>query len=240
MESIKDFLSVSYGSGDGYGYGSGYGYGDGYGYGSGYGDGDGSGSGDGYGYGSGDGSGYGSGDGSGYGSGYGSGDGSGDGYGSGSGYGSGVKSFCGRIVYLIDGVQTLIDDVRHGIASGYILKSDLTLQPCKIVKQGNVFAHGDSLRDAMSALFDKLCEDMTEEERIEEFWKCHNLADKYPGENFYDWHHKLTGSCDAGRKAFVDDHGIDLNEMYTVKEFVETCKNSYGGQIIRRLMDETD
>ena len=92
----------------------------------------------------------------------------------------------------------------------------------------------------MSALLDKLCEDMTEEERIEEFWKNHNRTDKYTGADFYDWHHKLTGSCDAGRKAFVDGHGIDLNKEYTVKEFVDTCKNSYGGNVIRRLLDGTD
>lgn len=61
---------------------------------------------------------------------------------------------------------------------------------------------------------------------------------KYPAREFYDWHHKLTGSCEFGRKSFAQDHGIDLDAgMYTAREFVEITKDAYGGEIVGRLKE---
>ena len=228
-EKIKAFLSVNSGSGSGSGSGDGYGYGDGSGDGDGYGDGSGSGYGYGSGYGSGDGYGYG------YGSGYGSGD--GDGYGSGYGYGSGIKSFCGESVYRVDGVNTLIHSVRGNVAHGAMLNSDLTITPCYIVKQDNTFAHGETLREAMEALRDKLFEDMPEDERIDTFLRETDFEKAYPTQYFYDWHHRLTGSCDMGRKQFARDHGVDLERgTMTLAEFLELTKDAYGGDVIRKIM----
>ena len=228
MEAIKQFLSVS----SGYGNGSGYGYG--YGSGDGSGDGNGSGSGYGSGYGYGDGSGYGSGDGNGSGSGYGNG--SGSGYGDGSGDGTYIKSINGNTVYRVDNVPTLIDHVHGNIARGRILLSDLTLSPCYVVKSGNLFAHGETLREAMQALNEKLFEDMPVEERIKAFIKAFPSDGKYPVKAFFDWHNRLTGSCEMGRKAFARDHGIDIeNGEMTVDEFIRLTRNAYGGEVIREL-----
>ena len=205
-ERIKTFLDPGSGSGSG----------DGSGYGSGYGDGDGDGPGDGSGCADG------------------SGDGAGCGYG--SGYGSGLKSYCGHPVYLIDDVQTIIRTVRGNVAKGEIVNSDLTTTPCFIVKQNQYFAHGNSLAEAMSALRDKLFEDMPEEERINAFIHEHALGVKYPCRDLYDWHHRLTGSCDMGRAQFARNHGIDVDaETRTVEEFIELTRHAYGGEVIRHL-----
>ena len=225
--------------------GYGYGYGDGYGYGYGDGSGYGYGSGDGYGYGYGDGSGDGYGDGSGDGSGLGSGDGSGDGSGLGSGDGSGlgssyvIRRFCGEDVYMIDGIPTMLGIVHGNIARGRVLLEDLTTKPCYVVKQGGVYAHGETLRAAMEALRDKLFEDMPEEERIAEFVKAHKWGKQYPSADYYDWHNRLTGSCDMGRSEFAKSHGYRLtdDELLTVEEFIDLTEGSYGGDIIRRLRE---
>ena len=212
-DKVKAFMSVSYG----YGYGSG--------------------SGDGPGYGSG--SGYGSGDGSGYGSGSGSGSGDGSGYGSGSGDGPGIKSFNGEKVYRIDGVNTLIHSVRGNTAHGEIVNDDLTLTQCYIVKQDGFFAHGETLREAMEDLRDKLFEDMPEDDRIEMFLSETDRGKTYPTQYFYDWHHRLTGSCDMGRKQFARDHGVDLEHgMMTLTEFLELTKDAYGGDVIRKVISK--
>jgi hypothetical protein len=224
-DRIKQFLNIGSGSGDGSG--SGYGSGDG------YGDGSGSGSGDGSGYGSGSGYGDGSGSGSGYGSGYGSG--SGSGYG--SGYGDGVKSINGNSIYVVDNIPTIITNVKGNIAKGFILHSDLSLTPCFIVKENNQFSHGNTLHEAFESLQEKLYDDSTEEERILKF-KEHfsDFSKKYSAKDLFIWHHVLTGSCKAGREAFCTDKGIDVdNDRFTVYEFIELTKNSYGGDIIRRL-----
>ena len=187
--------------------------------------------------GSGDGDGYGSGDGDGYGSGYGSGSGSGYGSGYGYGYGDGIKTFAGQTVHLIDNVQTIIDRVRGNIAKGRILMSDLTTKPCYIIKQNGMFAHGETLRDAQTAIVDKLFDGMSEEERIEAFVKEHKANTPYPNKDLYDWHHRLTGSCDMGRKAFVADHGLTLDGETTVEEFIRLTENAYGGSTIKKMKE---
>ena len=191
------------------------------------GSGSGSGSGDGYGYGYG----YGDSSGSGYGDGY------GDGYG--YGYGDGIKSFNGEPVYRIDGVNTLIHSVRGNTAHGAIVNEDLTLTPCYIVKQDGFFAHGETLREAMEDLRDKLFEDMPEDDRIEMFLSETDREKTYPTQYFYDWHHRLTGACDMGRKQFAQDHGVDLEHgMMTLTEFLELTKDAYGGDVIRKVISK--
>jgi len=245
METIKAridrFISSGSGSGSGDGSGSGSGYGDGSGsgsgsgYGSGYGYGDGSG----YGYGDGSGSGSGYGYGSGSGSGYGDGSGSGSGYGYGSGSGSGIKTFDGHQVYIIDGTQTLIDNVHGNVAKGHILRSDLTLVPCFIVKRDNLFAHGETLHGAYVALQDKLFEAYPEDVRIAKFKEQYPDFDKkVPAMELFVWHNRLTGSCEMGRRSFAYDHNINLdNDWFTVNEFIRLTENAYGGSIIKKLRD---
>ena len=243
MEKIKEFLAVNssdgygHGDGDGYGNGNGNGHGDGYGSGNGYSDGDGSGHGKCSGSVFGNGEGYGYGDGNGSGNGYSDGYGHGDGYGDGNGNGFGIKSINGETIYIIDGVYTLIDHVKGNVAKGRILKDDLTFEQCYVAKQDCYFAHGKTLREAMSALTDKLLEDMPEEERIAEFIKAHKWGEKYSAVDFYDWHHRLTGSCDMGRREFASSHGFKVteDELLTVEAFIELTKNSYGSTTNRKL-----
>ena len=230
-ERIEAFISSGDGSGDGSGYGSGYGYGSGFGSGSGYGDGSGCGSGDGSGYC------FGSGCGSGFGFGFGFGYGDGFGYGSGDGSG-GIKSYNCKSVYLVDGIQTIITAVKGNLAKGYIVNRDLTLTSCYIAENGNKFAHGKTLKEAVSALQDKILEDMSEEERVSAFMECHNYDGIYPVSDLYDWHHRLTGSCEMGRKQFAKDHGIDLDGEMSVKTFIELTKSAYGGEVIKQLEKE--
>lgn len=188
--------------------------------------------------------GYGSGSGFGGGSSFGSGSGFGSGYGSGNGFGncnnsdgdiSAIKSYNGQLVHNIDGVATIITFVRENIAKGFIVNEDMTLVQCYVARHGNTFAHGDTLKQAVAGLRDKMLEDMPVEERIEEFQKVFKDGVKYPATDFFDWHNKLTKSCLIGRETFVINHNIDLNCEMTVAEFIATCENYFGGEIIKKL-----
>ena len=237
-EQIKLFLS----SGSGSGSGSGDGYGDGSGSGSGSGHGSGSGSGYGYGYGSGygDGDGYGDGSGSGYGSGSGSGSGYGYGSGYGDGYGSGdgIKTFNGDKVYIIDDIPTIIKHIHDNVAKGYILNDDFTLTKTFVAKENGKFAHGETLHDAFASLQEKLYDDSTEEERIEAFKKHFpDFTKKVSAKELFYWHHVLTGSCKQGRLSFCINKGIDIEkDSFTIYEFIELTKESYNGDIIKKLL----
>ena len=195
-----------------------------------------SGSGSGYGDGDGSGSGAGSGFGSGFGYGYGSGSGDGDGSGTGYDSGDGIKKYDGEDVHMIDGVQTIITSVHGDVAKGFILQGDLTLTPCFIAKVDGCFAHGETVRQAVTDARDKAFEGLPQEERITAFLDAIKPNTEYPVMTLYDWHHRLTGSYEAGRKAFAKDHGIDLSADMTREAFFELTKDAYGGDVIREAM----
>ena len=197
------------------------------------------------GYGEGDGSGYGFCDGDGFGYSsifrYGSGSSVGYGCGDGSGYGYsldpiyGLKSLNGQLVDMIDDVPTILTRIIGNVAKGFIVRTDLSLAPTFICKQGNTFAHGETLHEAWRALLEKLFDNMPTEKRIEAFCKEFKSGIKRPAMDFFSWHHRLTGSCEQGRKEFARQHNIDVDhDELTPEEFFALTRDSYGSSIIRQ------
>ncbi len=222
-----------------HGYGNDWGYGDGYCGSSGYGGGD---SYDGYSNGysgsygrsyGGNGNGYSGGDG--YGSSY---DGNSNGY---SGYSTaGIKSINGMPVHSIDGIYTAISTVIGNVAKGYAFGEYYILEPCYIVKGGGYFAHGKTVREANSALQRKIMDNMPIDDRISLFFEHFETGKKYKAQEFYDWHGRLTGSCEFGRDEFIKRHGISLDDDMTVDRFIELTLNDYGGGVIKRLKEKRE
>ena len=139
---------------------------------------------------------------------------------------------------MIDNVATIITRVIGNLAKGFVLNDDLTLSPCFVVKGQNLFAHGETVKAAQTALQEKIFERMNTDEKIDAFLDTFKLGKKYPAKTFYEWHHKLTGSCEMGRNSFCSRHNIDLeNGMYTVEEFVEITESDYGGEIIKQIKE---
>ena len=165
--------------------------------------------------------------------------GSGSGYGYGYGSGDGIGRYRGQKVYYIDGVRTLIDEVKGQFAKGRTIRGDLTTEVCWIAKVGNSFAHGKNIHEAHTAALDKELQDMPEEERIDRFVEAHpDMEMSYPGADLFRWHNLLTGSCEMGRRAFCRDRGIDIDTAsFTVKEFVKLTCDSYGKEVIRKLAE---
>ena len=162
-------------------------------------------------------------------------DNSGSGYGYGDG--DGFKSFDGKEVYKIDGVQTIIAHIKGNVAKGSILNSDFTLTPCYVVKGNGYFAHGETIKEARESLVAKYFEDMDEDDVIEKFLSEFKKSEKYEGSKFFEWHHYLTGSCLMGRNSFVRNHDLDLSDKYTVDEFIEICEDDYGSSVIKKLKE---
>lgn len=185
---------------------------------------------DGYGNGSGDGSGSASYSGSGYGYGY--------GFGVSSDYISGLKTLNGQSVDMIDGVPTILTRIIGNAAKGFIVRPDLSLAPTFVCKQGNSFAHGETLHKAREALLEKLFDDMPTEERIEAFCAEFKPGVKRPATDFFSWHHRLTGSCEQGRREFARQHDVDIDsDELTPEEFFALTRDSYGSSIIRQTED---
>ena len=176
------------------------------------------------------------GDGSGFGYGYGSGDGfGGSGFGYGYGSGDGLKSLNGQPVDIIDGVPTIITSIIGNAAKGFIVRPDFSLASTFVCKQGNTFSHGETLHKAREALLEKLFDDMPTEERIAAFCAEFKPGVKRPAMDFFSWHHRLTGSCEQGRREFARQHGVDIeSDELTPEEFFALTRDSYGSSIIRQ------
>lgn len=221
-----DFIGQGLGECSGFGLGTGAGYGLGFGYNDGTGGGDYEYSNDYgcYGYGKG----YGSGDGYGYGNGNGNGDDCGNCY--------GLKSLNGQPVDMINGVPTILTHIIGNVAKGFIVCTDFSLAPTFVCKQGNTFAHGETLHKAQEKLLEKIFHNMSTEERIAAFCKEFKPGVKRPAMDFFSWHNRLTGSCEKGRREFARQHHIDIeNDEMTPEEFFKlTRRYSYGGKIIRQ------
>ncbi len=156
--------------------------------------------------------------------------------GDGSGDGDGVLSFCGQEVHMIDGVATLIDSLKGNIAKGRILHSDLTTSACYVAKVGGYFAHGDTARNAVRDATRKALDNMPVEEKVKSFRsEFPSGTEAYPAARLFEWHGTLTGSCEAGRRAFMRDRGLLMESSFTIPQFVEMTKDSYGGEIIKKL-----
>jgi len=182
----------------------------------------------------GNGYGYGRGDGYGNGNGYGNGCGDGDGYGD----GYGIKGFNGKVVHEIDGLETIITSVHKGIAKGFILQADMTLKPCYVAKGNNMFAHGNTINEAVISLGSKVFANLDVEERILAFKEAFKPDIKYSNKDFYEWHGRLTGSCEMGRSQFAENHNINIEHgRMTVKEFCNLTENSYGGEIVKMITE---
>ena len=116
------------------------------------------------------------------------------------------------------------------------MQSDLTLKPCFIAKVGRYFAHGETLKQALSDATKKYSQNMPVEERINLFKETFDYSKVYPAKDFFKWHNTLTGSCEYGRKSFCQEKGIDIEkDILSVPEFIELTIKSYGSDIIKQL-----
>jgi hypothetical protein len=135
-------------------------------------------------------------------------------------------------------MPTVIEQVRGNLAKGFTINKDLTTEKCCVVKSRNLFAHGKNVKKAEEALQEKIFDTMDVDEKINAFLDKFKLGVKYPAKDFYEWHHKLTGSCEFGRNSFCKNHDIDLeNGLYTVEEFIEITRNDYGSSVIEQLTE---
>jgi hypothetical protein len=137
---------------------------------------------------------------------------------------------------MIDGVQTIIYSVKGNVAQAAIVNDDLTLQECWVAKSGNYFAHGETMRDAVRDATNKATKAMPVEEKVAKFnLEFPDPNVKIPAKRLFEWHYTLTGSCDLGRKSFMQQRGISMDDSFTVLEFIEITKDHYGGDVIKML-----
>ena len=113
----------------------------------------------------------------------------------------------------------------------------MVLKPTFVAKSGDYFAHGETLKQAVADAENKRIENMPVDEKIAAFNKQYPTNDEEIfGRDLFMAHGTLTGSCLQGRQSFVEGR-FSLAKYYTVPEFINICKDAYGGEIIRQLAE---
>lgn len=149
-----------------------------------------------------------------------------------------IIEYDGKPVYYIDSVPTVLEHMHGDMASGFIVKDDMTTRPCYVARGQGYFAHGDTAKGAVAALEEKILASMSSADKIEQFAAKFEIDTEYTVEEFYHWHHDLTGSCETGRKVFMENHGYKMEDKVTTRQFLEITKNDFGSSIIRQLIEK--
>lgn len=135
-----------------------------------------------------------------------------------------------------DGIMSRIVHTREDV---YEVEDIINKDTAYLVTNGEgTFAHGKTLRKATEALQAKMLHAKPIAERLAEFVKNFAWGVKYPAIDFFEWHNFLTGSCEYGRRSFVQQNNINLDvDTFTVEEFIDLTEGYYGGDIIAQLED---
>jgi hypothetical protein len=140
-------------------------------------------------------------------------------------------------VHYIDGIPTVIHSIRGAFAKAGVIQKDFTEKPCYLAKGKGFFAHGETVKEAATALEAKIAENKPIELRIERFVQKYPTIDSVAeNKELFIWHHILTGSCEFGRREFAKKHDIDVEHgRMTVCRFIELTEEEYSGRIIALL-----
>lgn len=149
-----------------------------------------------------------------------------------------LSQFCGRDVYYVEDRQIMFDQIHGNFAKVTIIQIDLTTYERWMVKYKGFFGFGKTLKDANKDARLNASREIPLEIRIKHFVDSHSLFEEYTGQELFDWHDYLTGSCKAGKYKFCRDNNVDFNKKYTVLYFLNLVKKSYKPEIIEQVIKQ--
>lgn len=149
-----------------------------------------------------------------------------------------LNKYCGRNVYLINDRQLMFDQIHGNFAKVTIIRIDLTTYEHWLVKYKGCFGFGKTLKDANKDARLNASREIPLEIRIQHFINTHSLREEFTGQELFDWHDYLTGSCKVGKYKFCRDNNVDFNKKYTVLYFLNLVKDSYKPEIIEQVIKQ--
>ena len=99
-----------------------------------------------------------------------------------------------------------------------------------IAKDDNVFAHGETLKDARKSLLYKLSDRDTSPFKD---WKLTDVKSK---KELIRAYRAITGACEFGTKQFCES--VKLPAKATVAKAIELTKGQYGNETFKKFFEE--
>ena len=147
------------------------------------------------------------------------GDGNGDGYGDGYGYFDLTYPY-----YKVDGIWCKFVQI-HGNYAKVIILDMYNSENCKkayIAKDGCMFAHGETLKDARNSLLYKLSDRDTSPFKE---WKLDDVKTK---KELIRAYRAITGACEFGTRHFCES--VKLPNKATIAEAIKITHGQYGSE----------
>lgn len=143
-------------------------------------------------------------------------------------------------VYSVDGIMTIITNVKSNYARGFVINDDMTLSKTYLARIENCFAHGRTLKEAFDSATSKYNINVPVEDRIRAtVEKYPSLDTEVPNDKLFKLHNTLTGSCLYGREIFAKTHNLNKKTgSMTMRQFIELTKDgSFGSDVIIKLLE---
>ena len=171
----------------------------------------------------------------GYGYGYGDGDGNGDGYGNGDGdgYGNGDGNFAlPHPYYIVDGIWCEFLQIHGNYARVNIIDmyNVNNCKPAWIARDGDKYAHGETLHEAQESLMYKISDRDTGRYAG---WKLDDVKTK---SELIGAYRVITGACEFGTRQFCN--GRDLPDKCTIREAIKLTAGQYGAERFAEFFNE--
>lgn len=149
-----------------------------------------------------------------------------------------IKKVNGQDIFYIRNLPFAVERILGNVAQVNILNSDLSFSPCFLLRGvTGEFAFGKTIRDAEIELKIKERSSDALEAKFQAFLKEFPADKAVPGWDYVSWHGILTGSCSKGRMDYTQNHNIDLDALYTPKEFLELVLKAYGMDVLKQLYE---
>lgn len=135
-----------------------------------------------------------------------------------------------------DGIFSIILEERKGVKKLLLNReSSIKRREIYLISKNGLSAHGDTLKLAKEALEKKILNSKEWIDNINLFIEFCKNKEVILNSDLFDWHFKITGSCELGRRQFCETHKIDLKDSMTLDDFIKLTEKQYGSERINVL-----
>ena len=152
---------------------------------------------------------------------------------------SGIKGFLKDGIYsetnkpciIADNILSeVISKKKSGNLEVYKVKNNDSTKHSFIVKEGNLFSHGKTIKEAKKSLLYKISDRDTSK------FSNLTLKSKLNLRKSIEAYRTITGACEEMTRSFVEDNMEDRD--YTIKELIDLTKGQYGCETFEEFFNK--
>lgn len=152
----------------------------------------------------------------------------------------GIVELNDQDVFSINDIPVHIKAIRNSTANVLMILEDFSTVEKYVYKIGNVIAFGDSVseaaKNAKAMAIRNECHNCSPNFVNYVLSRYPDVNAKYPVTDLLELHNVITGSCVSGRTQYIRDNKIDLNGEISMKAFLISVRNLYGGDSIDKII----